>query len=349
VADDDLARVLELARSLGATEDDLAEVDDEGGWGTLCMDLVTRPPGPMVAFEDACTSLGVPLGEAARMWRGLGFPDPLTTPTRLTTHEVATLGFLFAVSRDLLGPDVAAELARVVGASMSRLADAVVDALRISFEVPLLQEQPYSEVVRQYVDVARLFPAMTETIGAVLRRHIVKVGYELWWTDEERSAVTVDRTVGFADLVGYTETSQSLSTADLAAVVNEFERRVAEVMSRGGRLVKLIGDEAMFVVEDARLACELALELSAQFDADPALPQLRIGLAAGAVAVMRGDYYGDVVNLAARLVAMAEPSTVVVSRQVKKRLGDDDAVEPAGPFTLKGFAEPVPAFVLRPR
>ena len=58
-----------------------------------------------------------------------------------------------------------------------------------------------------------------------------------------------------------------------------------------------------------------------------------------------GDYYGSVVNLAARLVALAEPGDVLVDASLAGPAADD--AEPLGPVEVKGFTDPVTAFRLR--
>ena len=107
-------------------------------------------------------------------------------------------------------------------------------------------------------------------------------------------------------------------------------------------MVKLIGDEAMFVVEDAVRACDVGL---AFVEASP--HPVRVGLACGPVVGLYGDYYGETVNLAARLVRAAAPSTLVVSEAVRERAGDQFGFESLGPLVLKGFAAPAPAFGVR--
>jgi adenylate cyclase len=57
------------------------------------------------------------------------------------------------------------------------------------------------------------------------------------------------------------------------------------VSHQGGRLVKLIGDEAMFVVEDPVAACAVALELATH----PDLPPIRVGLADGSIIAAYAD------------------------------------------------------------
>ena len=188
-----------------------------------------------------------------------------------------------------------------------------------------------------------LLPAFVGTLDALLRRQIVAVAERMWSTDDERSAVTLPRTVGFVDLVGYTETAATVSVRQLTEVLMDFDNRTAEVVGRGGgQIVKSIGDEAMFVTEDAADGCRIALELVEASGGTS--PPVRVGLATGEVVSVFGDMYGPDVNLAARLVAAAEPSSAVVSEQVHQAVADGFAFEALPPLTLKGFSEAVRAY-----
>jgi adenylate cyclase len=220
------------------------------------------------------------------------------------------------------------------------MAEALADSRRIGVEVPSLEAgSAYSKVVEEYSTAARdLLPSFLDAVSAVFRRHLVLVSYQLWSTDQEQAAVTLQRTVGFADMVGSTEAVRAGSVAALAHMVRQFEEQLWDVITgAGGRVVKLIGDEAMFVVEEPILACQLALDL---IELSPY--PLRIGLAHGAVVSLFGDYYGETVNLAARLVGVAEPSRAVVSDDLRRAAGDAFSFEPQPVQALKGFSEPVP-------
>ena len=122
---------------------------------------------------------------------------------------------------------------------------------------------PYVDVVKEYAELTQtLLPNFVSTLDAVLRRQIVAVAERMWSTDPERSVVTVQRTVGFVDLVGYTSSTASLSLRELTDVLVEFDLHVSEIVAaRNGQIVKTIGDEAMFVTENAEDACQIALDL----------------------------------------------------------------------------------------
>jgi len=168
-------------------------------------------------------------------------------------------------------------------------------------------------VVASYSTQAReLLPALVEVIAAVFRRHLVLVSYQRWSPDEARTAVTLQRTVGF-DLVGSTRMVRRGTPTEAARLVRAFERHVWDVVTdAGGRVVKLIGDEAMFVVDEPAVAIRLARRLL-----DESEHSLRVGLDHGPVVALNGDVYGETVNLAARLVSLAPPGTAVASDAVR--------------------------------
>jgi class 3 adenylate cyclase len=309
--------------------------------------LSLRPDGPSVPFETFLAETHIDADQVRRLWSALGLPESPPMPFPVTPDIARALETL-AFFTEPLGEEAVLGLARVIGSSAARLADALSSATRVGVEVPqILTGMPYSEVARNYSAIAReLLPILWDAIGAIFRRHLVLVSYQRWSTDEERVAVTVERTIGFVDLVGSTEVLRTLTVGELASAVNRFEQGVWDlVTAAGGRVVKLIGDEAMFVVEAPADACRLAAAMVARS------PQpVRAGLAFGPAVALHGDYYGPTVNLAARLVSVAPPSSVFVSEAVKEAVKDaagdtfDFETIPTGP--LRGFPDVTSAFRL---
>ena len=164
-----------------------------------------------------------------------------------------------------------------------------------------------------------------------------------WVPDAERSAVTRELAVGFADLVDYTRSTRALAPAELAASISRFESKAGEIVTRHrGRVVKLIGDEVMFAVDDPQRAARAALELVDEVGRDSQMPDVRVGLAAGPVISHQGDYYGEVVNLAARLVKAAEPGSALVSESIAQHASTQLVELPP----LKGFDAETPVYRL---
>lgn len=131
--------------------------------------------------------------------------------------------------------------------------------------------------------------------------------------------------VGFADLVGFTALSQQIDSGALAAVVDRFESvAYATVAEHGGRVVKMIGDEVMFTMEDPTAAARCALDLSESYhDADD-LSDVRVGVAYGTVIDREGDLFGPPVNLASRMTSIAYPGSVLVDEDLYELLRDND-------------------------
>jgi adenylate cyclase len=101
----------------------------------------------------------------------------------------------------------------------------------------------------------------------------------------------------------------------------------------------------MFTTPSPTDACTIALEILDTFAQDHILPGLRAGLAYGEVVMRDGDYYGPVVNLAARAAAIARAGTVVVSDQLRQTLSDEALhVEALPPRALTGFGESITLF-----
>jgi class 3 adenylate cyclase len=157
--------------------------------------------------------------------------------------------------------------------------------------------------------------------------------------------------VGFCDLVGFTAMSQQLTDDELAAVVSRFEELAYDtVAAGGGRVVKMIGDEVMYVVEDPTVAAQIGLALADAYAGEEQLSDVRVGIACGPVLGREGDYFGPVVNLAHRIVNIAFPGTVVVSAEVAESIDETAGLEarPLRPRYLKDIGR-VPLFsVARP-
>ena len=129
------------------------------------------------------------------------------------------------------------------------------------------------------------------------------------------------------------------------AMLRGFEEGVARTAtSAGARVVKLLGDEAMFVAgspaEAATIACALVTA--------PDLPELRVDRATGAVLTRGGDVFGSIVNLAARLVELAVPGQVLADPVTARGLRDLDgvAVTSMGPRHVSGFEHDIEVHAL---
>ena len=97
----------------------------------------------------------------------------------------------------------------------------------------------------------------------------------------------------------------------------------------GGRVVKTIGDEVMFLCANPIAGADLALRLVEAHTEDDLLPPVKVGLDCGPVLLRDGDAFGPTVNRASRLVDLAKPATVVVPSSVRDVLDPRARLPPA--------------------
>ncbi len=164
------------------------------------------------------------------------------------------------------------------------------------------------------------------------------------WALQPGEADTHDRsnlTVVFTDLEGFTTfTADAGDGAASRLLTSHYEVVTGVVKSRGGRVVKTIGDGHMLTCPEASAAVLASVELVAH---EPEPLRLRAGAHVGEVMETRGDVLGHVVNVAARVTDAAGGGTSLVTTQVRDAAGTLPSVsfgEPH-PETLKGLPDPV--------
>ena len=171
-------------------------------------------------------------------------------------------------------------------------------------------------------------------------------------------------TVVFADLSGYTAVAERMDPEAVKSLVDRSLQRLGEEVDRfGGRVDKYIGDNVMAVFgapvaheDDAERAVRAALgmqdamaEINERLGATHGVNlALRVGVNTGeVVAGAVGDGYtviGDTVNVAARLQSAAQPGSVTVGERTFRATSQAIEYQELEPLTLKGKAEPVPAW-----
>ena len=325
---------------LGATADDLRDfADDLPGLPAV---LAFRGGRERITRAEVAARSGLSEAFVMQVHRATGFADPGPDDRVWSAEHVDALQTIRA-AEDIFGPDAVAHLVRVVGSSMARIADAIVAAFHVNVGVSL---DDGAERARTNAEVSALVPALIRAMDVILRQHLIaarrppRTGSSDGWTQP--------LAVGFADLVGSTALAQELTVHELNEALASFEQRAADaVTAHGGRVVKLIGDEVMFAFTDPKAACDVALELTETFSVDTLLPPVRVGVAWGEVLSRDGDHYGPVVNLAARIVKLARPGTVLVSRELAEAGADGHRTLPLAPRRLRGFDARVPLAVLR--
>jgi adenylate cyclase len=333
--------LLEWLSSQGATIEQMTHALRHASITGLAADLTLRP-GNRLSLEEFSARVGVAPARIEEIRLASGLP-PVEPDERPFTDDDAASFLAFLTGEGIFGRTASLALARVIGSSLSRIAEACVSLFLVNVEAPI-RETHGGEIALALANLRAIqaLGTIPSVMQALLRSHL-EVAIRRSRRARLDGLPAMSRlAVGFVDLVGFTPLSRERAPEEIAAVVERFESLANDVITAHyGRVVKLIGDAVMFVAVEPSAACEIALTMVERFKQD-AVVTPRGGLAGGPVLTRGGDYYGPVVNIAARIAEQAVPSEILVTRTIAdEAVGDRCRFEPAGRRMLKGFPEPV--------
>ena len=294
--------------------------------------------------EDVTRLAGIDHERSVKWWRAMGFaevPEDVSAFAELDVEIAKRLAALAGAG--LVDDEAILRLARLLGASFSRIAEAqlaVVEQLAAALPGadPDLAGRERLAALVAAVD-GSVLGLLEDSLVYVWRRHLMAaLGRRLEAGDD-----AVEMAVGFADLSGFTRLSQRVSVERLGHLVDQFENTAFDVVStHGGRAVKLIGDEMMFVASSLPVCVDIGLDLAARLRTIEGMPDIHCGIAYGPTVVVGGDVFGPAANLAARLTTIARRGTIVIPREAADQLAgraDIELLRVRRTFDLKGIGD----------
>jgi class 3 adenylate cyclase len=156
-------------------------------------------------------------------------------------------------------------------------------------------------------------------------------------------------TVVFTDLTGSTSVFESLGNYRATQAVTQLTRWICEALqSKGGQIIKTMGDGVLTVFSDPLAAVHAVVELQRDHQGNllqqPLAEHLpiRVGVASGEVVIVNGDCYGDAVNVASRLCDLAGPHEIWINSADLDFSSRDHGIRyrPLGPINVRGRTEP---------
>jgi adenylate cyclase len=304
---------------------------------------IERVLGATYTSEEVQEHTGVPAARLARVHRLMGLPEPAPHERAFSEQDVAGLEALKRFLEAGIDQEAIDETTAVLGEGMSRLAATISGQFLQAFLRPGESEQDAAERLAQIAqELTPMFaPVLMAAFTAQLRASVARGVLGREELARGARAAHHDLAVCFVDMVGFTRLGSELEVLELGAIARHLARLAASVVVPPARLIKTIGDAAMFISPDPATLVGVALDLLQAAEAED-LPALRAGIAFGPAVERAGDWYGNPVNLASRVTGVARPGSVLCTPEVRDACADAFDWSFAGRHRLKGVSRPAP-------
>ncbi|HXW38934.1 MAG TPA: hypothetical protein VEJ44_04505, partial [Acidimicrobiales bacterium] len=279
--------LLEYLTARGASIEQMAEAAAFGALPGVAGDLV-RGPDPYVTVEELAARCGASPEMVRRVLLAAGLQ--VTEGGRVPQYLDALIS-AFVQGAALMGENAILAFTRVIGSAATNIAEAAV-ALFYTQLGPGSGREGHTELARAHMaERANLaFTAVPEALSRALRAQFERAAHRAvlvrgWASGDELVEPQSEMiALGFVDLVGSTAWAASLNLRDQSLALSRFESVAwSSVVLAGGRVVKMIGDEVMFVVDTVVAAARIGLGLAEAYADDELLSDVRVGLACGPV------------------------------------------------------------------
>ena len=348
-------RRVQMAKSLEDAGIALEDVVSAIQRDALSLDFLDAPGFERFAhlsaesFQQVSDRSRIPLELLTGLREAVGMAPP-SPDDRLREDEIAIVPFIELQIAEGFRSAAIERVLRVQGDSTRRIADQEAALWRSEVMEPAIAADRASEGISNADFTARIAPVMEEAVVAMYHlqqarawtANLIEGFEELMAKAGIRSRLERLPAICFLDITGYTRLTQEWGddrAANLASTVERLVQRIS--VQRGGKTIKWLGDGVMFYFDEPGDGVLAALEMVDGL-ARAELPPAHVGLHTGPVLFQEGDYFGQTVNLSARIGEYAGPGEVLVSQAVAEasegkgiRFGD------IGPVELKGVSGPV--------
>ena len=341
---------IRLLRYVAERGIDVADIADlarrEGDVLGRYVQFITTPRPLGRSLEEAAVEVGLDVEFMRRLWVSSGQGDR----DEILDDDLESFRGLALAVHAGMPADAMLQVARVLGDSLGRVADAEVRLFHFYVHQDLRSSGlDGKELHATSIDTAHSLRGLGEAAVDYYHRAsfersmredmLLHLAEDISDGDAGRGALLV--AVLFVDLAGFTPLTEAMGDHAAAKVLDRFSDLVREgASSCSGRVVKQIGDEFMLVFPDGQAALRFGLELMDEVAHEDEFPGLRIGAHMGPALYREADYLGATVNTAARVVGAAERGQFLATAAMHERLGGASDVHwrPIGTRRLKGLS-----------
>jgi len=297
-------------------------------------------------FRQVSGRTGIPIELLMVIRETIGMAQP-SPDDRLREDEMAIVPFIEMQLAEGFRPTAIERLLRVTGDSTRRITEQEGAWWNSEVIEPAMAAGKGAEEVANADLSDRIAPLAEQSVMAMYHAHQARgwtaniIGAFEVMMEEAGIHTRLERlpAICFLDISGYTRLTQERgddAAADLAATVARLVRRSS--VQHGGKPIKWLGDGVMFHFPDPGPGVRAALEMVGGLAA-AGLPPCHVGLHAGPVLYQEGDYFGQTVNLSARIADYARAGEVLVTQTVVDASQDHGVTfDDIGPVELKGVS-----------
>ena len=265
---------------------------------------------------------GMPIERTQELMAALGLPLPQADEPAFTPAEAEAFNELWR-QQDVWPFDQGIQIARLYGRLLARIAQASVQQWFTVAEPRLREAEPDQQ--RRTAGTVRSFERLLPVADALL------VGVHRRWVEREAAQMAVrvaeqgpaggllsavaEVSILFCDLKDFTAFADRMGDGAAVAIIDQFAGTVMRERGEAAGLTKLLGDGFMVVYPEPAPAVHAATRIMDAMGS-PEQPGVHASLHHGRAAPREGDYFGSAVNLAARLLALAERDELLATAPV---------------------------------
>lgn len=305
-----------------------------------------------VSAADVEAAGGMPAEQSRELMRAFGLPAPDPEEPAFSPAEAAALTELWR-QQDLWPFEEGIQIARLYGRLMARIAQASVQQW-LSVVEPRLRDTE-RDVRRRTIAAADSFDRLLSVTDVLL------TGVHRRWVEREAAQIAVRNaeagpaaellrgvaqvTILFCDLKDFTAFADRQGDGAAVRIIDRFAGTVMEERGEEAGLTKLLGDGFMVVYPEPRPAVHAGQRIIAAMRS-PGQPGVHASIHHGPAVPREGDYFGAAVNLAARLLTLAERDELLATAPVVERSPEFEW-EHCGSERMRGLSDEVQVFRLR--
>ena len=295
---------------------------------------------------------GMPAEQARELMRAFGLPAPDPEEPAFSPEEAAALTELWR-QQELWPFEEGVQIARLYGRLMARIAQASVQQWLAVVEPRLRDTEPD---IRQRTIAAvgsfdRLLPVTDALLTGVHRRWVEREAAQIAVRNAESGPAAEllrgesEVTILFCDLKDFTAFADRQGDGAAVRIIDRLASTVMDERGEEAGLTKLLGDGFMVVYPEPAPAVRAAQRIIAAMRS-PDQPGVHASVHHGHAVPREGDYFGAAVNLAARLLTLAERDELLVTEPVVT-LSPEFDWEHCGSERVRGISGEVQVFRLR--